>query len=323
MFEYSSPASADSVILIAPPDDVHALTVAKRIEALGAKAMLLDSSIYPSNCKLRHTVSDLAHDFELRIDSESITPSSLLGVWWRRPSGYRAAESLRELPVRRFVLDESRHAFEGWLASLGRRVINPVFADAAASRKPYQLYLARMVGLSIPETVITNVPAAARQFVRNSGIAPIIYKTLGGSSWQLFETRRLDENAKAMLDTVALAPVIFQREMTPKLDIRATIIDDSVIAVSIRPTRQAAALDCRLDLDAEIRPYELPPLVSTALIKLARSLDLRYGAADLVESDGRHVFLEINPAGQFLFAEIHGGVDISTAIAKALMARSV
>src|SRR5215204_324795 len=119
-----------TVLIIAPSNDVHALTVAKRLHALGSRAIVLDSASYPDECRLRHSISDVAVDFELSVNGETITAANLAGVWWRRPQLFRPAYYVRETLVRRFVVDEARHAFGGWLASLGQLVINQVFADA-------------------------------------------------------------------------------------------------------------------------------------------------------------------------------------------------
>ena len=49
-------------------------------------------------------------------------------------------------------------------------------------------------------------------------------------------------------------------------------------------------------------------------------LGLRYGAIDMVFTpDGRYVFLEINPNGQYLWIEYQTGMPISDAICDLLM----
>jgi hypothetical protein len=47
-------------------------------------------------------------------------------------------------------------------------------------------------------------------------------------------------------------------------------------------------------------PYQLPPDVQGKLLALMRAVGLDTGSADLVRDvNGRHVFLEVNPVGQF------------------------
>ena len=51
-----------------------------------------------------------------------------------------------------------------------------------------------------------------------------------------------------------------------------------------------------------------------------RRLGLVYGAIDLrLTPEGQYVFLEINPAGQFLYVERATGQPITAALAKALL----
>ena len=56
---------------------------------------------------------------------------------------------------------------------------------------------------------------------------------------------------------------------------------------------------------------------STKLHELMNRLGLVYGAIDLrLTPDGRYVFLEINPAGQFLYIEKATGQPITAALAQ-------
>ena len=61
-------------------------------------------------------------------------------------------------------------------------------------------------------------------------------------------------------------------------------------------------------------------LFAALLLKLMRRLGLRYGAADVIRTpDGRYVFLEVNPAGEFAWIEAAAGLPISDAIADLLV----
>ena len=59
--------------------------------------------------------------------------------------------------------------------------------------------------------------------------------------------------------------------------------------------------------------------MTTALLALMRRLGLWYGAIDLRRApDGEYVFLEINPAGQWLFVEYATDQPISHELATLL-----
>jgi glutathione synthase/RimK-type ligase-like ATP-grasp enzyme len=65
----------------------------------------------------------------------------------------------------------------------------------------------------------------------------------------------------------------------------------------------------------------LPDDVTEMLHALMRQLGLVYGAIDLrLTADGRYIFLEINPAGQFLYVEQQTGQPITAALAARLAA---
>ncbi len=66
-------------------------------------------------------------------------------------------------------------------------------------------------------------------------------------------------------------------------------------------------------------PGVVPAEVEEGLLRLLKSVGLRYGAIDMRRTpDGRHVFLEVNPAGQWRFVEEVTGQPITAAMARLL-----
>ena len=66
----------------------------------------------------------------------------------------------------------------------------------------------------------------------------------------------------------------------------------------------------------------LPADVKRRVFQLLERLGLVSGALDfIVTPDGRHVFLEVNPAGEWGWLERDLGYDISGAFARALTRR--
>jgi D-alanine-D-alanine ligase-like ATP-grasp enzyme len=64
----------------------------------------------------------------------------------------------------------------------------------------------------------------------------------------------------------------------------------------------------------------LPFETAAKLRELMARLGLTYGAIDLrLTPEGRYVFLEINPAGQFLYIEQATGQPIAAALAQTLL----
>jgi glutathione synthase/RimK-type ligase-like ATP-grasp enzyme len=307
------------VIILAQPTDVHALSVAYEVEQSGERALILDTADYPEKWQLSISIGkDVS--WEISTGHEQVRSTDVTGVWWRRIRAHEIAAEVIDDRVRRFCVNEARGVLLGWAHALGRRVINPVGAERAATAKLFQLVTARRLGLTLPESLITNAPDAVRRFAETPD-TDTVFKTHNGADFQMLETRELQTNHLEHLSSLTHAPVIFQRRICGT-DVRVTIIDDHVYPVSIHPLHPGAAFDWRLDVAPRYQPYELPPAVERQLKTLLRELGLRYGAVDLrVTPAGEHVFLEVNPTGQFLFVEIAVGLPISRAFAAALMRR--
>ena len=125
-----------------------------------------------------------------------------------------------------------------------------------------------------------------------------------------------------MIDSVRLAPVIFQRFIKAEADVRITIFGDDIQAAEIVASRDSYQYDYRVDLEAvTMRSTKLPQEIEAKLLRLMERLGLVYGAIDMRRTaDGDYVFLEINPAGEFLFVEQRTGLRLTEAMA-ALLAR--
>jgi hypothetical protein len=309
-----------SVLIIAPANDPHACVVAKRLEALEAKPIILDSAHFPSQWQLSvGTANGEPRRFVLGSNELELDEETLVGVWWRRPRRYVPSSDVAESHLRSFIISESRAAFEGWLHCLGDRVINPIAADRAASHKLLQLQCAVEVGLKIPISLATNSPAKAREFFEANG-PRTIYKPFTAANWQLIATQRLSADALGHVEAVAYAPVIFQEEIRKVADIRVAILDGQVFPVLIRTRLEDAPIDWRVDPAREYVAHVLPEAIKAALVALMTKLGLRFAACDLaLTEDGDYVFFEANTGGQWLFAEIMAGQEISWAFARALL----
>ena len=124
-----------------------------------------------------------------------------------------------------------------------------------------------------------------------------------------------------MLDQVRLAPVIFQDFVAAEADIRVTAVGERLFATAISVSSGGYEIDYRMDLNrASFEATDLPPETEKRIHAFMQRLGLIYGAIDLRRtSDGDHTFLEINPAGEWLFVEERTGQPITEAMAELLI----
>jgi glutathione synthase/RimK-type ligase-like ATP-grasp enzyme len=308
-----------TVLIITSPNDIHARVVAKEIEEFrGRKAVILDAADFPQKWQLSFELNNRENRVLLHRGKQRIHEDELAGVWRRRSHTHRIPHAA-DAQTRDFCLNETQSLFRGWLHSFEGNIINSLTAELAANRKPFQLHHAAAIGLTIPDTIITNSPDEAAHFLRRRK-AGAIFKIMTSTPWQLTETREFQPEHYEHLRGLKMAPVIFQEKIQSQADIRVTIIDETVFAVSIQATHGMATLDWRLDLTPKIAPHILPAGLQRKLVKLLKSLGLRYGAVDLgLTRKNEYVFYEVNPSGQFLFCEVHGKQMISRALAAALV----
>jgi glutathione synthase/RimK-type ligase-like ATP-grasp enzyme len=316
--------NADMTILIlSSVGDAHAQAVMDALAAQGSSAELVDLSEFPTRLSLAMAFEGGRRRLELRrrgggmLDLDSIN-----AVWWRRPQPFRLSADV-DRAHQRFALSEAATAFQGLYQSLDAYWVNEPARDAVASHKPYQLALAQKIGLEIPPTLMTNDVEEARAFWRRHE-GEVIYKQFIAlrESWR--ETRRLKPEDETQADSIGHAPVIFQKHVPAVADLRVTAVGGVFYAAATDVREADYPQDVRLNLDAKYREHELPPEMITKLCELMNRLGLTYGALDLrLTPEGRYVFLEVNPAGQFLYIEQATGQPIAAALAQSLMKKGV
>jgi hypothetical protein len=310
---------AFDVLILAPEDDSHAAAVEAVLTGqLGASVARWDTSRLPASDTATLYLAGSPR-FRIAMDHSGISLSELTSIWWRRPSRFVLGDDLaKDQEVSQFCWRECEHFFKGSLDAADVNVVNDPSVERAAT-KPVQLVTAENCGLAIPRTIMSNDPAAIREFWEECK-HDCIYKPFTATSWRMAETRRLEERDLDNLSTLRHAPMIVQKRIAKHKAIRITVFDDMLFAGAVRINRNIAELDWRLDLTAGWDHYELPKEVSHRLCRLLSALRLRYGSIDMIETpDGEFVFLEVNPSGQFLFLEIDTHQPLSRACAEMLL----
>jgi glutathione synthase/RimK-type ligase-like ATP-grasp enzyme len=120
---------------------------------------------------------------------------------------------------------------------------------------------------------------------------------------------------------VRYAPVVFQEYVDAELEVRVTVVGERIFAAAFDLTRSRYPYDVRMDARTPCRAFALDDATAATVLRLVRGLGLVYAAVDLrLARDGTPVFLELNPAGQFLYIEDLTGLPIAAALADELLA---
>lgn len=304
------------ILIISFEDNEHVERVRQH---LSVPSVVVDTSWFPAELELDARLGADVESLRLARNGHSIDLAEIGAVWCRRLRGLTIDEQVIDETARLFAWSESNEALQGLWYSVQCFWMNPPAADEVGQRKIRQLQIARRIGLSIPETLVTNNPAEARDFVEQYEPGNVVRKAFRNIPQAPRETMLVREEDLALMDSVRYAPVIFQSFVPVEADLRVTVVEDEIFAAAVYSEKDFDA-DYRRGLgSAKVVPYTLPEDVASGLLDLMRELDLRFGAIDLrVTPDGEHVFLEVNPAGEYLFISERTGQPIPQAIAACL-----
>jgi len=201
--------------------------------------------------------------------------------------------------------------------------MSPPTALWQAESKIRQLQAAAAAGLDCPPTLVSNDPIEIREFWAANG--PLIAKPLKlgyfdyGATQAATFTTAIDQEALADDSALVAAPVIFQPNIRKQFDLRVTIVGGDVFAATIDSQREPTARTDwrRTGTDLQHERHSLPDGLHQACLRLMQELGLQFGALDFVLTpEGRYVFLEVNPNGQWLWIEERLGYSITDAISK-------
>lgn len=320
-----------TVLIITHSDDNESVSlVAQAIERKGGRAIRFDTDRYPTEVRLtarygggdeeRLTLANDEGEFDLR---------EVTAVWHRRLNFGAQIPQTLDRQLRHASFTEARAAAQGLLASLKAFRMDDVQHIRRAENKQLQLQVARELGLDTPRTLTTNDPAAVGAFAAEceGGMVTKMLSSFavheGGRELVVF-TNPVRPEDLADLSGLSLCPATFQEAIPKALELRATVVGQRVMTASIDSQSSGRAThDWRRDgvrMIADWQPYELPREVEEKILRLLDYFVLNYGAVDLIVTpDGRHVFLEVNPVGEFFWLEQHPGLPISDAIADVLL----
>lgn len=296
-------------------DDLHTTEVTRHLDARGVGWVLIDTARLPADVTLTSTQDGGRWHADWVGAGGAVDADRLNVMWWRRPQPFRLHDEVRSEQDRGFARGECAAAVAGLWSCLSAHWVNDPDRDEAASRKMWQLQVAARLGLRVPRTCMTNDPARARAFVAAEP-AGVVYKSFSATPATWRETRPVRPADLEVIDSVRFAPVIFQ-ELVPGADIRVTVVGEEVLAAEFRSAESAYPFDFRIDTaGCPTAPHTLPDRLRERLLALMAELGLWYGAIDLRrDASGDYVFLEVNPAGQWLFVEYATDLPISATLA--------
>ena len=313
-----------TILLITARFDPAADLLISELRRRSAPCIRWNTYEFPLGSTLTYRASNEEFGAEIVSDDRTIDWSGVGSVWWQwdQPAGFPDDLAPGE---RRFAEAEAQLALSA-LPLAGDAVwINHPFRERSAKSKPAQLLMARQIGFDIPRTIVTNNPDEVRRFVAASS-KKVIYKGLSqprdmAPGKALFTGVVTDERLTG-IESIRVTPGIFQEYVDKAYELRVTVIGRRVFGARINSQAFAEAqLDWRRALhDVEYQAVDLPKEIEDKIHAFMAAFGLVYGALDfIVTPQGRYVFLEINPSGQYMWIECATGLEMTAELAEALI----
>ncbi|MHA6618899.1 ATP-grasp ribosomal peptide maturase [Pseudonocardia sp. DLS-67] len=315
-----------TVLVLAPELDITADYMVTVLEKRGVSIVRMDTGWFPQRAGVDAEFRGGRWHGALHVGDRAVALEGLRSIWYRSPSAFQFPPEL-SATERHWAMGEAKLGLGGMLASLPVRWVNHPNRNADASYKPVQLAVAARCGLDVPETLVTNRAETVRRF---AGGGATVTKALGapaiveaGGRKTTF-TLRLNAADLTDLRGVEHTAHQFQRWVPKAFESRVFVVGDRVFAAAIHAGNEASYLDWRNDYAAlRYEPIVPPAHVAAGVVAYCASLGLAYGAFDFViRPDGRWVFLECNPGGQYGWIEDAVGAPITETIADLLSEES-
>jgi len=252
----------------------------------------------------------------------------ITSVWFRRTK--LPALKITDESERLYVLGEYDALLQNLYAVLKDKTWMSYPSNVyEAENKLYQIKLAKEIGFQIPETLVTNRHADLREFYDKQN-GNIIIKPLHqgrikyNQKVKTIFTNKLGSSLIDRMEEFDLTPSIYQEYIEKEYEIRVTVVGNKIFAAKVNSQENE---DTKIDWrkkKAPFKSYELPAQISEKCLTLTKRLNLKFGAIDLIRKpNGKYVFLEINPNGQWVWIETEAGLKISNEIINLLVQQDV
>lgn len=199
----------------------------------------------------------------------------------------------------------------------------------AANNKIEQLKVANILGLDIPPTLVSTIPEQISNFYNDN--CEIIGKAVKHGFYKyknkvhIANTQKIEKKFIKEISNYANVPMMFQKLIKKKFDIRVTIINGEIFPTQIHSQDHKETItDWRVwdmidDLNLKHSICQLPSSLSKKLTKLTKYFNLKYSAIDLIQTpDDQYYFLELNPNGQWAWIEKMVDYPIRNSLIKCL-----
>ncbi|MDD3503425.1 MAG: ATP-grasp domain-containing protein [Eubacteriales bacterium] len=268
------------------------------------------------NYKIVFDIGSLTLNITINSKKYIIDNSSLKAVYYRAPIYLHDTYK----PNLSFEKQLYRSQWTAFLRNLvlfeNVRWINNPIDTFRAENKMLQLKYARKIGMECPHTQLLN----SIEDIKLDKNTNYIMKSLDTlllrqGDKEAFVYSTVITSEELIKSEFAVAPVVIQEYLYPKIDLRVTVIGEKVFAVKIIKNGTGIAGDWRKEKEnVDFIEVDLPEDIKKKCIRVVNELGLSFGGIDLIKHNDILYFIEVNPTGEWAWLVNKSGLKIDKAI---------
>lgn len=315
--------------------------VASHLEKLGVDHVRFNTEDFPVKVQMTLQLEGNLWQGKLHFPHRDVDLEEIACIWNRRPHQPNIDSAVVDSVLRDWSKIESEAALKiCWDLLEDKFWLNPISAGIKLNANKWiQAIEASRIGFSTPgRSILSCNSDSIQQFCLELNSDLAIKKIEQGllpypdGSTGLLYTGRIPNKTLSQKDLqrIRLVPVFLQCYVAKVLELRVTVVGESVFACAIYSQEyQETMTDWRTQPFLEQRwlrheLYDLPSDIEEKCLALTKRFGLSYGAIDLaLTPEGDYVFFEINQNGEWAWIEMLTGLPISKAIADLLISKVV
>ncbi|MHC1723938.1 MAG: hypothetical protein AB9836_12130 [Aminipila sp.] len=260
-------------------------------------------AIYSQKCIFFRLDLDRMCDYNLQLNEygwsidnyrEFVTDKTIDAIYYRKPifpnfrkyDGYCQDLMKKDIEI---LIRGIANAFEG-------KCLSRPHIIECAENKVYQMYLAKKIGFSMPESLITNSPRCMDRFCAGKKCT----------------AKSLSVGNKPLGD-LEVSPAYFQQDIVKDYEVIVNFICDKsyVVRVDIEHNKIKKGI---VEKYIKYTHMRLPDIIEEKCLNYMKAVNLQFCSFDFIVKNGEYYFLEVNPNAQWLGLENELGWDLSAEI---------
>jgi len=318
-------ALRDTVLIITNPCDPHTDAVIHFLYKMNVDVIRFHAAEchFDSNININNDSSFI----EIISSGRSFNIKNISSVWYRRPDTVEEHVKQVKNPDKHLVVQETNAVLWGLYGQIDAIWYSHPYNIRKAAWKLYQLTVAKKIGFNCPPYLISNNQDLLFKFASSYNeivMKPIDEKTtcyeIDGIPYSLYVKKFNSNELKDLFVEKPISPILLQKYINKKYDVRITVIGQKLYTVAILPLDHQEIVDFRpFTLELKHQVVDCPTKIQELILTYMKIMGLNFAAFDfVVDHKEEWYFLECNPNGQWLWIEIKTELPMAKSFARHL-----